>query len=446
MQFRFPKDFIWGAASSAYQIEDACFEDGKTATIYDYYSKVMPETFKNAGPEGSADFYHHYREDIRLMKEQGLKSFRFSICWARILSDVYSEPNPKGIAYYNGVIDCLIENGIIPFFDLYHCDMPMFVCEKGGPTNPEFVNWFVYYARICFEAFGDRVRYWSTVNEPSLNVYGAYARKCNGPFGESMADGLLASYHMMLAHYEVVRLYRRMGLPGKIGAVNHFVPTYGATDDPKDQAAADRYREFYAGWWMEPMLKGTYPASVLAYDEVASKMPAGFAETLREKFVPMDFAGINYYNPACIRYNPEGELEYERTLFDNLPRDDYGFQRYSVGMMDVLLHVKETYGDIPVFITENGIGTKPLGTLDEDLNDQYRIDYLRDHIRELNRCVRAGINLKGYFIWTFLDTYEGNSGAYLYRFGMVQVTPDKKRRPRKSYFYYRQIIAENEVH
>ena len=447
MNFKFPENFIWGAASSAYQIEDACDIDGKMPTIYDHYSKVYPDIFKNAGPAGAADFYHHYREDIALMKQQGLKSFRFSICWARILSDVYSEVNPKGIAYYNDVIDCLVENDIIPFFDLYHCDMPMFVCEKGGPTNPEFVKWFLYYAKICFEAFGDRVKFWSTVNEPMLNVYGAYAKECNGPFGNSMEDGLLASYHMMLAHYETIKLYRSMNLGGKIGAVNHYVPTYGATDDPKDLAAADRYREFYSGWWMEPMLLGTYPQIILDCPEVASKMPAGFAETLKAKFQPMDFVGINYYNPGCLKYDPEGELQYTRVPMANLPKDDYGFQRYPVGMMDALLHIKETYGDIPVFITENGIGVKPLETLEEDLNDQYRIDYLREHIRELNRCVRAGINLQGYFVWTFLDTYEGNSGAYLYRFGMVQIVPEtKQRRPRRSFEYYKEIIRSNQVH
>ncbi len=446
MDFIFPKDFIWGAASSAYQIEASCTDDGKMPTIYDHYSRVYPDIFKNAGPDDAADFYHRYRGDIALMKKLGLKSFRFSFCWARILSDVYSQPNPKGIAYYNNVIDQLVENGITPFFDLYHCDLPMFVVEKGGPTNPEFVDWFVYYAKVCFEAFGDRVKFWSTVNEPVLNVYGAYARACNGPFGNSMADGLTASYHMMLAHYKTIRLFRDMKLDGKIGAVNHFIPTYANTDDPKDVAAADRYREFYSGWWLEPMLKGRYPQIILDCPEVSSLMPEGYAQGLLDAFEEMDFIGINFYNPARIGYDPEGELQYTRLPYPELSRDDYGFHCYPAGMFDLTMYIKKTYGDKPIFITENGIGKKPKETLDEDLNDDYRVSYMREHLRELNRCMQAGINIQGYFHWTFLDTYEGNSGAYLYRFGLVQVNPETlERRPRASFDYYRKVIEAGSV-
>lgn len=447
MEFKFPKDFIFGAASSAYQIEAACTEGGKMPTVYDYYSKAKPDMFKEGGgPESAADFYHHYREDIAIMKQYGLKSFRFSICWARILSDVDSEPNQAGIAYYNDVINCLCENGLIPFFDLYHCDMPMFVIDKGGPTNPDFVKWFTYYAKICFEAFGDRVKFWSTVNEPVLNVYGAYARENNGPFGNSMKDGLLASYHMMLAHYSAVKLYRSMNLGGQIGAVNHFIPTYGLTPDPKDQAAADRYREFYAGWWLEPMLKGRYPELILREKEVADLMPEGFEKGLRDNFEPMDFVGINFYNPAFIAYDPEGELCYRRERNTPLPKDDYGFDRYPAAMFDLMMHIKHNYGEIPIYITENGIGMAPPAEKEADLNDTYRIDYLREHLRELSRCLQAGVNLKGYYHWTFLDTYEGNTKGYKVRFGLVRIdTETWERTPRASLAYYRDIISNSAV-
>ena len=447
MDFRFPDSFVWGAASSAYQIEAACDAGGKMPTVYDYYSKAKPDMFQEGGgPENAADFYHRYREDIAIMKKYGLKSFRFSICWARIQSAVMGAPNEDGIAYYNGVIDCLMENGVIPFFDLYHCDLPMFVIDKGGPTNPEFVDWFTDYARICFRAFGERVKYWSVVNEPVLNVYGAYARENNGPFGNSMKDGLAASYHMMLAHYKTIKLYREMGFDGKIGAVNHFIPTYAKTRSREDQEAAERYREFYAGWWMEPMIKGTYPELILREKEVRDLMPEGFAQGLRDAFEPMDFIGINYYNPAIIAYDPEGELRYRRLRDTGLPKDDYGFDRYLPSMFDTLMYVKNHYGNIPIFITENGIGMAPPEDPLEDINDLYRVEYLREALRELNRCMKAGVNVQGYYHWTFLDTYEGNTKGYKVRFGLVRIdTKTLERIPRKSLDYYRDVIESGFV-
>jgi len=380
------------------------------------------------------------------MKRMGLKSFRFSICWARILTDVDGEINKEGIDYYNNVIDCLLENDIIPFFDLYHCDMPMFVVEKGGPKNAEFVKWFTRYAEICFTHFGDRVKFWSTVNEPVLNVFGAYARETNGPFEKDLKGGLLASHHMLLAHYKTIKLYREMKLGGKIGAVNHFIPTYAKSLDPRDIHAADLWREFYSGWWLDPMLKGKYPEIVTAVPYVAEKMPENYAKELADAFEEMDFVGINYYNPAHIEYVEDGEMNYNRYENPLLPKDDYGFACYPPGLFDVLMYVKETYGNSPIYITENGIGKKPQEDPQKDLDDQYRIDHMREHLRQANRAIAAGVNLRGYYCWTFLDTYEGNSGAYLYKFGLVRVDPsDLTRTPRRSFDYYKNIIANNMV-
>ncbi len=433
MHFKFPDNFLWGAASSAYQIEAACREDGKKPTVYDHFSRLYPERYENAVPDDAADFYHHYREDIALMKKYGFKAFRFSICWARILSDVDGEINQAGIDYYNNVIDCLLENGITPFFDLFHCDWPMFVIEKGGPKNPAFVDWFAHYAEICFKNFGDRVKLWSTVNEPIINIFYSYAEGKYAPFEEDLTGGLLASHHMLLAHFKVVKLYHSMNLGGKIGAVNYFYPTYPKTLDPKDVLAAERALQKHSGWWFETMLNGTYPEILTSMPYVHDKMPPNYAQELADAFERMDFVGLNYYHPGVIEYCPDEEFGFRRCPNPLWPVDAFDFEAYAPGLFDTIMYIKEKYGDPLIFVTENGTALSPKETLEEDLNDQPRINYTREHLRELSRCIQAGANVQGYFHWSFLDTYEGNSTGYRVKFGLVRVDMDDlTRTPRRS--------------
>ena len=446
MDFVFPKDFIWGAGSSAYQIEDARFEDGKVADVYDHFSKLMPERYSFTGPAGSADFYHHFREDIQLMAQQGLKSFRFSFSWARIQSELDGPVNQAGIDYYDQVIDCLVENNIIPFFDLYHCDLPMFVVEAGGPSNPEFVRWFTDYAKILFEHFGDRVLYWSTVNEPSVNVTGGYYRGTAAPYVADKKTGLQAMMNMVLAHYSVIKLYRSMDLPGKIGMVNFCIPSYPSSSGKEDHDAAERFFAFHNQMWLDPFLKGEYPKVITDFPEIGDFMPENANEILKANFEPMDFLGVNFYTAALIEHNPECDMDFKRLKYESLPKDEYTFRLYPTGMLDLMFRLKDLYGDIPIIISENGMGLHHCEDPEEDAHDPQRIDYMREHIRMVARCIRAGINLQGYYHWTFLDTYEGTMGAYRFRFAMVQVDPvTKKRRPRDSYYYYKTIIANNTV-
>lgn len=449
MRFNFPENFLWGAASSAFQIEAATEENGKKPTIFDHYPKLFPEQHGHGTPEQAADFYHHYREDIAMMKEHGLKAFRFSICWTRIMSDVDSEVNQAGIDYYNNVIDCLIENGITPFFDLFHCDMPMFVIEKGGPKNPAFVDWFVNYAKICFENFGDRVKFWSTVNEPIINIFYAYAEGKYAPFEKDLQQGLLASHHMLLAHFKVIKLYRSMNLDGKIGAVNYFYPTYPKSSDPKDVRAAEVALQKHSGWWFETMLKGTYPSIITDIPYVNEKMPANFAQELADAFEPMDFIGVNYYHPGLIEYTTEGEYgEYgfRRIIGQEWPMDAFDFETYPQGLYDSLMYIKENYGDPMIFVTENGTALVPGETLEEDLDDQARIKYLREHLRSISRAYQAGANIQGYFVWSVMDTYEGQSKGYEVKFGLIRVDMDDlSRAPRKSFKQYKVWSDNNAV-
>lgn len=446
MKFFFPKDFLFGAACSACQIESACNEGGKGEDVGEHFYKVFPEKYFGGDPNKSADFYHRYPEDIAMMKELGLKVFRFSIAWSRVFPNGPEDLCQAGLDYYSDMIDKLKEAGIIPFFDLFHCDLPYWVIEKGGILNPEFIDWFATYAEAVFKQLGNKVDYWSTVNEPSINCMASYAYGANAPFHTDMGEAIQACHNMILAHYRAIRIYKELGCIGKIGAVIHMEPVYAWTADPKDVEAADHKQAFYTGWWLDPMLKGHYPKSLMDYPYLVEKLPSRYQEELDELFVPCDYMGINYYNPGFAKYVDDGNLYYETKYDDTLPRDDYGFISYPQGLFDTLMYLKNTYPGTDVFITENGYGKKKWGNLQEEREDDYRIRYMREHLRELSRACEAGAPVKGYFHWTIMDTNELYAGGYNYIFGLTQINYETLERiPRKSWYYYQQIIKQRMV-
>jgi len=446
MKFQFPKDFLFGAASSACQMESGATAGGKGMTNYDYYFQQDPQILNNGDPDKSADFYYLYRKDILDMKELGLKSFRFSISWSRIFPNGPDEVCQAGLDYYSDMIDALVEAGIEPFFDLYHCDIPYWVVSRGGLVNPDFVDWFTNYAKVCFEALGDRVAYWSTVNEPNINCTAAYRNGKRLPYVSGMDNAILASHAMLLAHYKTVRLYKSMNLPGKIGAVIHIEPTYSLSQDPKDQEAADRRYAFYCGLWTDPMIKGCYPKLLMEEPDFADNMPANLPKELAENFEPMDFLGMNLYNPQFARYDENEPMRFKMYENTKIARDDYGFMYYPQGLYDAVMYIHETYPGMPMFITENGTCKIKWGNLEEERKDEYRIDYMREYLRSAARAIRAGAPLKGYFPWAVMDTNELISGGYKFIFGLTQVDYETKARYRRdSWYYYQKVIAKGEV-
>ena len=459
MKFTFPEGFLFGAASSAVQIEASPCVDGKGVDAWQHYCKVFPERFIDGDPEKGADFYHRYPEDIKLMKELGLKSFRFSIAWSRIYPNDPENINQLGIDYYHKVLDELIKNDIVPLFDLWHCDLPMWVIDRGGVYNPEFIDWYLTYAKTCFKEFGDKVQYWSTVNEPQCNVMAGYAWGNHPPFEKDIRKSLQASHNMIIAHFKTVKLFREMGLKGKIGLVNHFQLAYGATLDEKDQAAAERDMDFYSNWYTDAIFLGRYPESVFAYPYIKDNMPKDYQKDLDENFIKTDFIGINYYGAYRIGYTKNDEMDYEVVKGD--PQDAYGFTINPAGIFDIIKYVHERYPGLDVFISENGISrkrpgypedplrpTKQIDTYEEELEDNYRISYMREHLRGIVRAISAGYPVKGYYHWTIMDTTEGMCGGYSISFGLIQVRfdkPEKTRTPKKSYYYYKKVIENGAV-
>ncbi len=448
MNFKFPKEFLFGAASSAVQIEAGVGEGGKGQDVLDYYWTLYPEKYGQADPSKAADFYHRYPEDIKMMKELGLKAFRFSISWSRIYPNgMENGPCQAGIDYYSDMIDKLIEADIVPFFDLWHCDMPAWVMEKGGVLSPDFGDWFAQYAKTCFEAFGGRVQYWSTVNEPNVNVMAAYAWGITAPFEKDIARSVLACHNMVLAHFKAVKVFRELNIPGKIGFVNHVQLAYGLTLSKEDQEAAERNMGFYSNWFNDAMLLGHYPESVVHYPYLADHLPENYQKELDNNFITCDFFGINYYSSSVVKYEKNDILDY-KIITDLLPKDDYGFTVNPQGIYDTIMYVQNRYPGIELAITENGISRARSGNYEEELDDDYRITYLREHLRGVARAVAAGAPVTGYFHWSLMDTNELYVNGYSHLFGLLQVRFDKPtldRVPRKSWYYYQQIIAKGEV-
>ena len=446
MKFEFPKGFMLGTGSSAFQIEGAVSADGKGEITWDYMSRVYPESFyNNAKTEPGAWFYKNYKEDIKAMGELGLKSFRMSISWARIIPDGIGEINQKGIDYYNEVIDLLIENGIEPFVDLYHWDTPQHIEELGGMKNRKFIDWFENYARVCFQNFGDRVKIWSTFNEPGVFCFNKYSNGSWFPFEHDEKAGYLAAHNTILAHYRAVKAYREMKLGGKIGAVVDLAAIYPLDPAGNDTLAAKYQVERMGGWWLDPFFRARYPETILKdCPELGKLMPENYAEELKENFEPIDMIGINYYYPAIVNYQEDLMLK-----STNAPsyyvQEGQMFNLYPAGIYDVMMYLTREY-DIPeIYITENGLGQVTKNDKELDVNDDERISYLREHLRMVVRAINAGAKIKGYYYWSHFDSLESRAG-YRWKFGLVRVDLETgERTKKKSWYYYQKLIKDNAV-
>ncbi len=456
-QFRFPDDFLFGTAHSAYQSEGACDRDGKSESMMEYYARekagawlpglLHPEKGHYMSvdlPTDGCHFFDHYEEYIDDMRKTGQDAFRMSLSWCRILPNGIGRVNQKGIDYYNRVIDKLLENGITPFVDLLHWDLPQCLHEQGGYENPAFPEWFERYAEVCFAAFGDRVKLWSTVNEPCVAITSAYMMGRFPPYVKDLKRGMQAAQNTILAHFRAVRLYKRMNLGGKIGAVHAILPVYPSDICQQDLDAARRQAELRLDIWLQPMLQGIYPPQLLAeLPAYRQAMPEDYQQQLDQWFAPMDFVGINYYCPARTRYEPNND-----TLSQNVETfyaQPGKMLTYPAGLFDSMIYLREKYDNIEVYITENGLFLPNTGNEEEEVNDTERIHYMREHLRMVVRSIQAGVNLKGYFYWNDADCYEQMEG-YSQRFGLTWVDhATGRRRWKKSREYYKKVIENRTV-
>ncbi|MCD4714111.1 MAG: glycoside hydrolase family 1 protein [Clostridiales bacterium] len=465
----FKENFLWGSASAAYQIEGAYEADGKGASIWDVWAHLPGKTFEGTNGDIACDHYNRYKEDVALMKEMGLQTYRFSIAWTRILPQGTGDVNLKGIEFYNNLIDELLANGIVPMVTLYHWDLPQSLQDLyGGWESRKIVDDFVNYARICFEYFGDRVKHWIVMNEPNIFTSLGYMLKLHPPGVQDEKLFLKTFHHTVLAHARTVLSYKEMGQDGLIGSSIAYSPSYAATDKKEDLEAKAMFDATGPLWYLDSYFKGDYPDEAVDYYTEKQVMPVVTEvdyDEMKRAALLCDFIGINYYQTSTVAHNPVDGVGfsgmntsgkkgtqsdngvpglYKHVRNDNLEYTDWDWAIDPDGLRYGLELLKERY-DLPIIISENGLGAYDTVTPDGRIEDDYRIDYLKKHVMACERAVDHGVDLMAYCTWSFTDLLSWLNG-YKKRYGFVHIdfeSEDLTRTRKKSFEWYKNLIASN---
>lgn len=441
----FPENFLWGASTAAYQIEGAWNEDGKGENIWDRFSHKRFAVDNDDNGDVACDHVHRMPSDVRLMKELGLKAYRCSLSWARILPEGKGKVNPKGLDFYDRLLDELSRAGILANVTLNHWDLPQALQDLGGWGNRDCTDWFADYARIVFERFNGRVAMWATHNEPAVIASG-YS---GGGMAPGLADaslGYKVIHHLNLAHGKAVQVFRQSHTQGKIGIVLDLHRFVAASDSDADRLALQRHVEQAQGIYLDPIFKGYYPAYLSEW--LGALAPQPLPDDLEMIHQPVDFLGINYYFSARISHNPQAGLLKNSSKMITRPmwgQTEVGWGIQPSGLTDTLLRMKNEYGNPAMFITENGCAALDVPDSTGFVEDRERVNYLRAHLIAANNAIEAGANLQGYFVWSLMDNFEWAMG-YRPRFGIVRVDyATQKRIPKLSALWYSDVIAHNRV-
>ncbi|MFC7322511.1 GH1 family beta-glucosidase [Halobacillus campisalis] len=438
----FSKELKWGAATASYQIEGAAHEDGRSPSIWDTFSHT-PGNVKNGDTgDHACNSYHLYKEDVQHLKDLGIDLYRFSISWSRVMPEGTGSLNPTGVAYYRNLITELLDHGIEPMITLYHWDLPQVLQDQGGWENRATIDAFNEYAEAMFKEFGDQVTNWITINEPWCASFLSNFLGIHAPGKKDLQAAVDVSHHLLIAHGKAVQSFRELVPDGEIG----YAPNLGWLEPfspaAEDQDACRRGMLWQKEWFMDPVFKGSYPEELIQiFDEhnAALRIEEGDLELISQ---PIDFYGINYYTGSLGRHNEEaGMFQVEEVPLD-YRQTDIGWPIYADGFYKALKNLNETYGDVPIYITENGACYNH-GVEDGKVNDQERIDYLKQHLTSLHRAIKAGVPIKGYLVWSLLDNFEWAEG-YEKRFGIIHINFDTFERTRKeSYYWYKNTVENN---
>ena len=429
----FPGGFLWGVSTSAFQIEGSLEADGRGPSIWDRFAGESGDTGATA-----CDDYRRWREDVDLLASLGVNAYRFSLAWPRLFPRGRGGVNPAGLEHYDRLIDALLERGIEPLVTLYHWDLPQALQDRGGWPARETVDAFVEYAVQCFEAYGDRVRRWVTINEPWVHGILGHATGEHAPGERDRRGAVAAVHHMLLAHGRAVR-----ELPGgDAGIAFSLFPTYPATESDADRQAATICDGYHNRWFLDPVLKGTYPDDMRAlWEELIGPLDFVRDGDLAEINAGA-FVGVNYYSRGTIRAAPGKEpFPYEvisaREL--DVPLTGGGYEIAPAALADLLRRLRRDYGDVPVYITENG------AIFAEAPHDPARVAFLRAHLEAVGEAIDGGVDVRGYFHWSLMDNFEWALG-YAPRFGLVHVDyATQERTVKESGRYYARVARANAV-
>lgn len=436
---RFPEGFLWGAATSAYQIEGSTRADGAGPSIWDRFCHSPGRILDGQSGDIACDHYRRWPEDIALMRELGLASYRFSIAWARILPEGTGRVNSRGLDHYSRLVDALLEAGIAPNITLFHWDLPAALDDRGGWLNPDAPKWFEEYARILYSRLDDRVPMWATLNEPWVVTDGGYLFGVNAPGHRNLFETPIATHHLMLAHARAVRAYREMGR-NRIGLVVNLEPKDSASQDPADLVATQRADAYMNRQYLDAALLGSYPAEMR--DVFGAAWPEFPAEELASLREPIDFLGINYYTRSVVQH--DDALPPVRARAVKQTHSTYtetGWEVHAASLERTLLWVTERYGRMPLYVTENGAAFYDApSAIDGQVDDPLRVDYYRQHLRAVHSAIQKGADVRGYFAWSLLDNFEWASG-FTKRFGLIHVDyATQARTIKRSGRFYRDVI------
>ena len=434
----FPDHFAWGAATAAYQIEGAWDADGKGESIWDRFCHTTGRINDASTGDLACDHYHRYREDVALMRQLGLNAYRFSISWPRVQPAGFGRVNPAGLDFYDRLVDALLEAGIAPYVTLHHWDLPQALQDMGGWLNRDVLAYFADYSALLAKYLGDRVRHWATFNEPNVIAWAGYAGGEHAPgLKGDWKSACQVSHHLLVAHGLALQALRALDPALQLGIVLTEWITEPASDDPADMAAAEQAWYSRETAFIHPIFRGHYhPLTMDAMGAATPEIKAGDMALIAQK---MDFLGINSYSRVVIgahgRVDPVPGSEYT----------DMGWEVCAPAFRRMLNRINRDYDLPPIYITENGAAFQDIVAPDGLIHDERRLDYLRQHLRQLRLAIQDGVDVRGYFAWSLLDNFEWAHG-YTKRFGLIRVDYETQKRTIKdSGLWYARMIAANQV-
>ena len=438
----FPRQFLWGTATSAYQVEGSPTADGAGPSIWHRFAHTPGLTHDGATGDVACDHYRRYRDDVALMRTLGTNAYRFSISWSRVMPQGRGAINTVGLDFYERLVDALLERDIEPVVTLYHWDLPAALDDLGGWLNPDIAQWFADYAAIVFRRLDGRVKLWTTLNEPWVVTDGGYLHGTLAPGHRNRFEAPIASHHLLRAHAQAVKTYRAEGRH-RVGIVVNLEPKYPASDDPADRAATIRADAYMNRQYLDPIFLGRSPDEMAeTFGDAWPRWPGDDVAFIRQ---PIDFLGVNYYTRSVTRFDPDvWPLQAAPTVQKRATYTETGWEVFAPGLTDTLVWVKDRYGNPPVYVTENGAAFFDPPVIEGDgLADPLRVAYLRQHITAVHAAIERGVDVRGYFVWSLLDNFEWAHG-YSKRFGLVHVDFEtQKRTPKDSAHFYARVIASN---
>jgi beta-glucosidase len=442
----FPEGFAWGVAASAYQVEGAWNEDGRGESIWDRYAHQPYRILTGENADRALDHYHRMPADVAILKGLGFPWYRFSISWSRVMPGGQSTPNVKGLDFYDRLVDELLRAKIQPKAILYHWDLPQALQDKGGWPNRDTVDRFADYTRVVFDRLGDRVRFWSTHNEPWVAAFMGYGTGVHAPGICDYSQAYQAAHHLLLAHGRAVQIFRQSGIKGEIGIILNLNSLLPLTDSEADLAATQRVHDETHALFLDALFKRSYPQRL--FDFIGPHRPTirdGDMDLISQK---MDFLGMNYYNADCVSFDVFGGLNKARLT----PYSAAGWGRTEMnwgidpdGLKRELLHVSREYGNPRLYVTENGSAMPDVPDDKGYVADAERIRYLREHMRALHEAMQEGADVHGYFVWSIFDNFEWERG-YGPRFGLVRINYDTLERiPKQSAYWLSDVMRHNSL-